>query len=302
MKCYHISRAKFLFADNTITPKCREDQLSVFFDHGAIALKKVTQFYAGAADKVDYIVSPSRNYDEVLRRQYDIECPNPKMLHTGYPCEDVYFHDSEYEIDKITSRRYKKVILWMPTFRVGGGINRVDSDAIMPFGIPLIETKDDLDMIQKTLVEEDILLVIKIHPAQIPDSYAELKKTTNENIVVLDAADIKQKGIDNYRLLKASDVLISDYSSTIYSFLLLDRPAAFVLSDMQNYKLGFIVDNLDDYIYGDKIFNLEDFNTFIHKCAHGVDEHSDKRKSLSNQIYEHHDGNACKRIVEFLKL
>lgn len=99
-KSYYIARAKLLVADSDITSKIREDQVSIFFDHGAIALKNVTQFYSKLADKVDYILSPSSNYDEVLCKQFCIKCPNEKMLHFGYPSEDIYFHECENEIKK----------------------------------------------------------------------------------------------------------------------------------------------------------------------------------------------------------
>lgn len=44
-----------------------------------------------------------------------------------------------------------------------------------------------------------------------------LMKCTSENISNLTGDTVKQLDIDNYRLLKDADALISDYSSIVYS-------------------------------------------------------------------------------------
>ena len=82
----------------------------------------------------------------------------------------------------------------------------------------------------------------------------------------MDSASIKELNIDNYRLMKYSDALISDYSSAAYSFLLLDRPLAFVLDDIDTYSVGFLVDNFEDFLPGEKLYNIERHGT------HGIIE------------------------------
>lgn len=301
-KNYYRWIAKWFTFDMDIQKKCRNDQVTIFFDHGAIALKNVVPFYKGIAEKVDYILSPSDSYAPVLCKQFSIQYPNKQMLNIGYPSDDIYFNEKSNEILKITNRKYKKTILWMPTFRAAKGSDRIDSSIEFPYGIPLVQNEKDLIYIQNILEAFNVLLVIKLHPYQNEKSYSRLRDFKSSNIVLLDANDIKIYGIDNYRLLNSADALISDYSSSVYSFLLKDRPAAFVLNDMNEYKLGFIVDNIDEYIYGDRIYSFEDFKAFIEKCVNNIDDFKDKRQALSNFIYQYHDGGACQRVVEFMKL
>lgn len=301
-KNYYRWMAKWFTFDMDIQKKCRKDQVTIFFDHGAVALKNVIPFYKGFASKVDYILSPSHSYAPVLCKQFSIDYPNDKMLNFGYPSDDIYFNEKSNEIKKITSKNFRKNILWMPTFREAKGSDRVDTKVELPYGIPLIEKETDLLEIQKVLEQQNVLLVIKLHPYQKESSYIKLREFKSDNIILLDANDVKKYRIDNYRLLNSADALISDYSSSIYSFMLKDCPVAFVLNDMEDYKLGFIVDDIDEFIFGDKIFSFEDFNRFIKNCANEIDEYKEKRKELSDYIYQYHDGGACKRVVEFLKL
>lgn len=301
-KNYYRLMARWFTFDMDARAKCRDDQVSVFFDHGGVTLKNVIPFYKGVSDRVDYILSPSDNYAPIICKQFSISYPNVKILNFGYPSNDIYFNEKSNEIAKITNKKYKKIILWMSTFRILKGKNRIDSMLELPYGIPLIDKEEELFAIQNILERQNVLLVIKIHPFQEESSYARLRNFKSDNIILLDASDVKKYQIDNYRLLNSVDAMISDYSSIIYSFLLKDCPVAFVLNDMKDYKPGIIVDDLDKYIFGDKIFTFNDLGNFIDKCANDVDEYKKKRRELSNFIYQHHDGGACKRIVEFLKL
>ena len=130
----------------------------------------------------------------------------------------------------------------------------------------------------------------------------KLEKVKCENVIVLTAESVKRYGVDNYRLLKAADALISDYSSVAYSYILLNRPIAFVLTDASELKYGFSVENPEDYIVGDKINSLEDMLRFMDKVGKGVDEFGIQRKELCNWLYKYQDGNSCARIAEFLNL
>ena len=56
-----------------------------------------------------------------------------------------------------------------------------------------------------------------------------------------------------YDFLNVVDVLITDYSSIYFDYLLLNRPIIFHMPDLEEYqkKRGFILDPLDEWTPGD---------------------------------------------------
>ncbi|MGX8851830.1 CDP-glycerol glycerophosphotransferase family protein [Amedibacillus sp. YH-ame10] len=297
-KAYYICRAKYFLADNEITEKVRKDQKSFYLTHGAVTLKSVKGL-ASLPSSVDYILSPSKNYDKTIAEQLDWPYPNTNMLHIGIPSNDIlYKSNNKSDIKKIIGQEYKKVILWMPTFRKGGGFQRNDSNVDLPLGVPLIETIAQLEQLQVYLEKNEILMIIKIHPMQDLETIFNLKE--QKNIKVLTNEICKSKKIDNFELYKYADALISDYSSAAYIFLLLNRPIAFILSDFKDYKLDYSVDNVDDYLVGPQIYTFEEFITFINDVIVGNDVFKKKRETLIDFLYDWQDGENCKRLAEFM--
>ncbi len=296
-KAYYRNRAKYFLYDSEISPKARPEQKSVFCDHGAVALKSVRGIYHVPQD-VDYVLSPSANYAPTLAREYGI--PVEKFRHIGYPYHDVLYRDIPSELGRLTDQTYRKVFLWMPTFRKGGGYGRNDSTEEQPFGVPLLKREEEFAALQDFLSRNNSLLIIKIHPMQDPATLIRLQGAGN--IAVLTGETVKRLGIDNYRLLKSADGLISDYSSIAFSYLLLDRPLAFVLSDWKSYKLGFAMDDPERFLVGHRIETFSDFYGFLESVLSGSDHWQPKRKALMDWLYEKQDGNSCQRLAQTLGL
>lgn len=294
IKEYYLNKAKYLFYDDKSIKKRRKEQIEIYCQHG-LSIKKV-KGKINAPYYVDYILSGSSNYDPLLCNNISIPLPNDKMLHFGYPYNDVLFENVDDEFKKISIMKYSKKILWMPTFRKKEGV-RNDSNKELPFGVPMIESQDELDKINEFLGERNYYLIIKIHPMQDKDSYRALHNMSN--IEILDGKRVKELNIDNYRLMKSCDALLSDYSSAAYSFLLLNRPIGFVLADMDDYKLGFSVENFNDFLPGDKIYKLDDLFSFFQNLSTRTDAYEDSRIRLINYLYEYVDGKASDRISHY---
>lgn len=298
-KAYHVCTAKYLLADNVITQKRRAEQMSVYLTHGAVGLKSV-RGQSEIPDSVDYILSPSENWGRILARDFGLTYDRERFVNLDYPSDDVLYTDGPGDLHKLTDKKYRKVFVWMPTFRKGGGYQRNDSEAEQPYGVPLVETEADLEKIQAFLEENNCLLIIKIHPMQDPSTLEKLHGS--ENIWILTGQTVKELGVDNYRLIKDADAVISDYSSIIYSFMRLDRPMGFVLSDLKDYKQGLCVDDPEMFLTGPKIYDFSDFFAFLQDVCGGKDAYSDRRQELIHWIFDHTDGRCCERIVELLGL
>lgn len=298
-KTYHICTAKILLADNVITEKVRNEQISIYCGHGSVGLKNCKGL-CDVSPTINYFLAPSENYAPILADQLNCENWEKKALYLGYPSHDVLFEKIGDEFLKITKDSYNKKILWMPTFRRGGGHNRSDSTRELPLGIPLIESAEDFARLDSFLSNNNILLVIKLHPMQDPDTYKDLKST--HNIKVLTGADVKALDIDNSRLLNCADALLSDYSSAAYNFLLLNRPIGFVLSDLKDYKIGLCVDNPEFFLAGHEIYSFEEFVAFFEDVAANRDEYRQKREALLPWLYKYRDGKSCERLSKFLEV
>ena len=163
-KVYYILNAKYFFSDDTMLRKIRKNQISVYCTHGGCTLKNVKGLL-NVRDDVDYILSASENYDPIMCENYSIPFPNKRMLHFGFPSNDVLFDKEVKELEKLGKKNFDKTILWMPTFRklIGG---RNDSKEEYPYGVPLLKTKNILAEFNDFLKIQNTHLVVKLHPYQ----------------------------------------------------------------------------------------------------------------------------------------
>lgn len=274
-KVYYILNAKYFFSDDTMLRKIRKNQISVYCTHGGCTLKNVKGLL-NVRDDVDYILSASENYDPIMCENYSIPFPNKRMLHFGFPSNDVLFDKEVKELEKLGKKNFDKTILWMPTFRklIGG---RNDSKEEYPYGVPLLKTKNILAEFNDFLKIQNTHLVVKLHPYQRIEFDIEQLIFSNITFVTREIAE--KKNIDVYRLMASVDALISDYSSSAYSFILLDRPLAFILSDISNYDRGFDITNAEvkKFLPGELILNIDDLKKYCNDVIRGVDNKSKER-------------------------
>lgn len=297
-KAYHICTAKYFTYDCEGINKVRKDQKVVYCSHGAGGLKNL-KGKLFIPNSVDYILMQSENYATIQAEQWSLKWPDKRIVFIGYPAQDTFFIEDKSELNKITNHIYNKVILWMPTFRKGAGSTRNDSIKTQKLGIPLFEKIEEYYNLNEQLKKRGVYLIIKIHPMQ---DLSNLEIFDLSNIKVLTGKKVKELNIDNYRLMKCADALISDYSGVAYEFLQLNRPIGYVLNDINEYKLGFVVDDIHKLIAGHEIYNLGDLSKFISDVIEKNDIYKERREKLRNYIYKYHDGNASERLVELLGL
>lgn len=295
-RAYYHCVAKYLICGHYMIPSIRSGQKSVYTTHGAFSLKN-SNGKVIVPDNIDYVLIPSEEIIALQARQLSISCVNNRLVVLGFPCQDVLYCNSQGDLKKITNRKYNKTILWMPTLRQSG--NRNDFETTSPLGIPIFKTLNEYKELNQWLKKRNIFLIIKIHPMQ---DLSKVKVELESNVFVLNGIMVKNLKIDNNKLMKDVDALISDYSSSSYDFLHLNRPIAYTLDDLCDYKLGLPVDNLEDYIGGQKIYNKEDFYKFLSDVSDNKDEYAEMRKKCFDKIFKYHDGNSCERLCNFLKL
>lgn len=293
-----ICTAKYFLADDWIQEKVRAEQMSIYCTHGIGGLKNV-HGKIRIPKSVDYILASTNGYNPILAYQLSVSYPNKRFVSLGYPADDLLYSDDKSELQKITTQKFKKIVLWMPTFRKFKWGNRFDGTRSQPLGIPLVSNLDEYNKLNDLLKELDILLIIKLHPMQ---DISSISISSLSNIEILDGEIVKEKRIDNYRLMRCTDALISDYSSAAGDYLHLDKQIAYVFDDIDEYRLGLICENLEDHTAGDFIYSIKDMKEFLRKVHLEDDKYKMKRERLRSRIFEYSDGNSCKRLAEFMEL
>lgn len=291
-------QAKYMLSDAIFLRKTRPDQVSVYCTHGSIGLKNCKGMM-DLPEGIDYCLGSSPAMADIFADQYNLPHPDKQLIYVGYPMHDVLHDDMPGDLSKITSKKFFKTILWMPTFRKGGAAGRNDSGHEQPLGIPLIESQQEYEALNDMLADMDMHLILKIHPMQ---DLENLHAKNMSNITVLTGQDVKKLGVDNYRLMKDADALISDYSSAAYDYLQTGRPVAYTLDDAEDYKIGFIVEDPYTLMAGHEIYTLQDMKNFLQDMHDGKDPYKEKRKALTEKLFSYNDAYSSRRLADFLGL
>lgn len=194
----------------------------------------------------------------------------------GVSRTDMYF-DKEY-INKAKEHLNKlpidvsgkKVIAYLPTFR--GSIDKAAGPEMF-----------DIESLRK--YRDKYVFVIKNHPfvksgLAIPKEMQDFCVNADNDITIED-------------LIIASDVCITDYSSVVFEYSLMDKPIVFYAYDLSDYEMergfyypyrefvpGPVCDNMEQLV--DAIDNIDKFdyerlNHFKELYMNGCDGHATKR-------------------------
>lgn len=165
------------------------------------------------------------------------------------------------------SSSYSHVILYMPTHR---------SEGKAPFHV---ESVMDLKAINELCKSTNSLFIIKKHfyhkGENEPDSLFS-------NII-----DVTNFSVDVQLLLRCGDIMISDYSSVLFDFVVLDRPAIFFAFDLQQYlaKERGLYLPYEKTAYGPIVQDKKTLCVELKKILNGDDEYSTKRAEIKNFFY-----------------
>jgi len=209
--------------------------------------------------------------------------PTDRVISTGYPRNDfleglVPGHSLSTEIE--VSETYRQlseegtVFLYVPTYHTETGERIADHL--------------DLPKLDALLAELDVHLVVKLHPHDRFDvDSAELSR-----ISTLPSA------IDIYPLLKHTDVLITDYSSIYFDYLLLDKPVVFYPFDLANYReaRGFFLD-YEEVTPGPMATDFDELLESIEQVAN-VDTFAAERRAVRDEYLQQPAESRCKTICD----
>lgn len=173
---------------------------------------KERYYHPEAFRRPDWLLSSSDMQSAMFATAFRID--GSRCLNLGYPRnriltateEERYAFVGEYEppqtkalVDSLKGK-YAKVFVYMPTWR--------DSQR------HIFAQSIDLPQLDRLLKKKNYFLMLKPHANTVVD----MAQTGNlSNIALLDAT------IDIYSVLPYTDVLITDYSSVLYDYILMDK-------------------------------------------------------------------------------
>jgi len=241
-----------------------------------------------------------------------------KFRITGYPRNDALLRMNKdvakekiSKIMKINVKEYDSIILYAPTFRytyrVTGKRNYIEGEPIRYIGNM---NEKQIEKLNKVLKEYNALFIIKYHHFdefyldKVLKVYNKMKKEKYTNIKILSSDEMLKYKADLYEVLPGVDVLVTDYSSVFYDYLLLDRPIIFYMYDLEKYykDAGLIVSpkNVQYFLPGPVTKKADEFISEVEKVLKGIDTFSEKRREFTDLIHEFKDSNSARRVWELI--
>ncbi len=203
-----------------------------------------------------YTIATSEFFQDKLSSAFGIS--KDHVLIMGMPRTDLLFEKSSFLKTVCNGKKYRSIGIWMPTFRQSNVDNILRVDAQMDNGRFNYWDENTLIKINDSLVNTNDLLILKIHPADL------LQKKTSivlSNILIIKNGDLPAR--ETNPLLGAVDYLITDYSSVLVDFDILNKPMGFMISDFAEYTKGRPMYINEKQFPGKLIRSIPDFIDFI---------------------------------------
>ena len=234
----------------------------------------------------DYLISPNPFMTQIYQQAFKMEgLYQGKILEEGQPRNDRFFHtDRKTIMDKLSKSGVKidpskKLILYAPTWK---GSKYSSPDTSLDAYFELIHT------VEANIDTSKYQVLVKPH--QIV--YYHIKKKQGITGQFIPAT------IDTNELLSAVDILISDYSSIYFDFLVSGRPVLFFIPDLDEYLgyrgLYFGIDKLP----GPIARNHRQLGEMIHDVDKAMEPYMDKYRREAAWACPRDDGDVCSRIMD----
>ena len=289
----NLATSKYVFLNDNFFPlafmKFRDETEVVQLWHAPGASKKFggsvcspeeLEILSMASENTDYLITSSKKVEKEYIEAFQID--KSKIEALGLPRLDYYFEN--HDLDKLKSefcREYdidssKKIILYAPTFRDEEKYNNV-FDFL------------DLERFNEVLGDEYVL-ALRLHP-KIKNFYKEDISSKGKYV---DVSEFESE----QELMLISDILITDYSSIMIEYAVLNRPIIFFTYDLEYYlanERGFYYD-FKETVPGPIVHTSDELIDIIKNDEFDKSKISDFVMTQFDVI----DGKASKRVVDFL--
>ena len=235
----------------------------------------------------DYILSPNKHTSDIFIKSYKLDNIFPgEILEGGYPRIDLTINSEKNVIINkvkhfgIEINPNKKTILFSPTWK-GSSVNNAKDD------IEQI-VNETLELVDEFSNQYNVL--IKVHPF----AYSNIKN--DERVADYLISDL----IDANEILSIVDLLITDYSSIFFDFLVTNKPIIFYSwdKDLYNFERGMYLE--EDELPGPTAENMLELKNYINNVDDIHSMYQTKYVTLAEKMVKYDDGNVTKKYVDYI--
>lgn len=235
-------------------------------------------------------------YRELFERYFMLVCPGEERIkqiaekwHIPRSCCFITGHPRNQYLHTSTADRRKK-ILYAPTYRW-----RAKDEVEM-----INNLIDSFKLIEQTMEVIDGEFVIRLHP----HTWRNYSGKINAALVEYQHIRYDHES-DIYMTLGSYSIMISDYSSIAYDFVLLDRPIVFYCPDLEQFMADECTLNYDymEYSPGPKTRNWRETMEAVYEYSHNPWRDQGWRHKIRDEFYDMamNDENNSERIVREVK-
>lgn len=289
-KSYHMATSSYILMDNVFLPMAylhfSKDVKVVQLWHGTGTIKKFGQdANVGEIKRLEYKANQKITHlivnSDYTRHQYAqaFGVDEERVYVWGLPRTDELFSKEIREVKvaafykQYPELKNKRLVLYAPTFRD----QEVEHPRMM-LDVNYLEEKTD----------EDIVYLIKLHPF-VAGNYD--KKDTKRCINVSSYEDINT-------LLFVSDLLITDYSSIIFEYSVLEKPMLFYAYDLEKFSFegrGFY-EAYESYVPGQVVTGTKEIAEIIKTEAFQFD----RVRKFKKNSFAFLDGHSIERFITYI--
>ncbi|MCM3023718.1 glycosyltransferase [Heyndrickxia ginsengihumi] len=285
----YLASSKYLINNTSFPPYFikKEGQVYINTWHG-VPLKTLGKDMHGTLGQhknlmrnflqTDIIIAPNTFTADKIIDSHDLRgIYKGKIAEIGYPRVDLVLKENNIK-EKLGCQKNKKVLLYAPTWR--GEVGNVSGE--------IKKILEDIKVLNKKVGSEYIIL-LKVH--SLMQKYVKDKKL-NLNIV--------PDNIDTNELLYNVDVLITDYSSIFFDFLITKRPIIFYAYDQKKYKKerGFYLE-LDE-MPGPICRDINEVVAELSNISQYHLDYSEKLDSCIDEFLSLEDGHSTERFIDLV--
>lgn len=289
---YYMARAKY-FVNNVNFEDAfvkRKNQIEVQTMHGTplktigldvpgdFPTKKSINNYVRKCKRWDYLIVQSKFVADLAPSAFKFD---KEYMNTGYPRTDILYHSDNTETKKQMKQKLglpedKKVIMYAPTWRVK---NRFDLML-------------DLKKMRQKLSDEYIL-ILRLHHFSVKN----WKGVPHDGFVY---------DLTNYQSIEdlyiITDILITDYSSVMFDYAVLNRPMLFYTYDLENYRdnlRGFNID-IETESPGPLLFTSDEVINAIENIEKTIEQSKDRVNAFNKKYIEYECGQSSEKVFEIM--
>lgn len=229
----------------------------------------------------DIIVSPNKHTTNVFNRAFRLDgLHNGELLEIGYPRIDLTLNSDKNEVlnrlrQNGVSVGDRKILLLAPTWR-GQDVNKPE-DSI----------EEIYHMVMELRNSTNYQVLIKVHPFayKIALKYKKLLP-----FLIPDTFDTNE-------LLSAVDLLVTDYSSIFFDYLVTDNPIIFYSDDYEEYEneRGFYVE--PEELPGPSAYDLNSLLAYVLNIDEIKEKYISKYENFKEMYVPYEDGKVTEKLV-----